>query len=339
MANSFFTRPDLDNRAFRQETGSTLTLSGTTNFEGILQSKGIEIDGGFTGTTSSVSGHVLTFLDGKIQLAPSTSTDIAFDGERTVTRSGIPNVNVSATTVTEFLENYFFPAVDPDANISISPSSDASRYFGNDDNVTLAWQVDVNTFALNTIKIFNEGTEIASPTPTEPAGGTESGNVIASVNISNYNPSTGTTQRSQSFSIDVEDSQGNSDSDSTTVTWRHKRYWFKTSNNYTQSDETTIEDILNGSGPVSLIGSEFTTSENKNFGNINFSNERFYFAWQKALGVPTFVVNGLVNNGWGNSGTGTLFEIIFTNPEGYDETFYVAKSDNSISGTFSITTT
>lgn len=330
MAN-FFTRPDLDNRAFRQETGSTLVLSGTTDFSGILKSKGVEIDGGFTGLTSSVSGHVLTFLDGKIQLAPNTANDITFDGERTVTRSGIPNVNVSATTVTDFLEGYFFPALDPVASLTFSPTSDSSRLFGDGDSVTLAWSVDARTFPISNITV--DGNSIS------PSGGDESSTEITSASISNYSPATGTTQRTQTYNMSVQDSQGNTDNDSATITWRHRRYWFKTSNNYTVADAATIESILNTGSPVSLLGSEFTTSENKNFGNISFSNERFYFAWQKALGVPVFNVNGLGNSGWGNDGTGTLFEITFTNSEGYDETFYIAKSDNTITGTFSIETT
>ena len=66
---TFFTRPDFDDRQFRQEAGSKITLSGETNFFGVLKSKGIEIDPTLSGLTA---GHVLTYNGSKIILLPST---------------------------------------------------------------------------------------------------------------------------------------------------------------------------------------------------------------------------------------------------------------------------
>lgn len=66
----FFTRPDLDDRQFKQEATSILTMSGVTNFFGTLKSKGVEIDAS-TGSTSGLStaNIVLGLIGDKIQLA------------------------------------------------------------------------------------------------------------------------------------------------------------------------------------------------------------------------------------------------------------------------------
>ena len=68
---SFFSRPDLSDIQFRQLSGSTLTMSGITNFTGVLKSKGLEIDA-TTGVTTPV-GSVLTFDGSKIKLIKSAS--------------------------------------------------------------------------------------------------------------------------------------------------------------------------------------------------------------------------------------------------------------------------
>lgn len=67
----FFTRPELIDEQFKQLVGTNLTLSGETNFSGVLKSKGIEIDASTGGT---FAGYVLT-LDptGVIKLKQSSS--------------------------------------------------------------------------------------------------------------------------------------------------------------------------------------------------------------------------------------------------------------------------
>lgn len=68
--SGFFTRPDLDDKQFRQLSGSLLTLSGETNFAGILKSKGVEIDASIN--TASI-GDVLTWNGSKIVLSENAS--------------------------------------------------------------------------------------------------------------------------------------------------------------------------------------------------------------------------------------------------------------------------
>src|SRR5579859_2855824 len=134
----FFTRPDLSDIEFRQLTGSTLSMSGTTNFSGTLKSKGTTIDASLTGATS---GDVLTYIGGgKIKLTSGAGSS-AFNSSRTTTRSGIPAVNVGGSSVNQFLEGYFFPAVPPAALIS----GGATRYFGDNSTVSLSYTATRNT--------------------------------------------------------------------------------------------------------------------------------------------------------------------------------------------------
>ena len=130
---AFYSRPDLSDLQFKQIPESELHLSGTTYF---MKPGGIEVATDSSGTTAPIiatgasSGHVLTYLNGEIKLAPAgAASDILFDSCRPTTRSGVPVVTVSGCTVNQFLEGYFFPAVGPSSSLSIA-SGGASREFG-----------------------------------------------------------------------------------------------------------------------------------------------------------------------------------------------------------------
>ena len=58
--------------------------------------------------------------------------------------------------------------------------------------------------------------------------------------------------------------------------------------------------------------------------------------YPSSFGTPNFTVNGQPNNGWGNAGAGTLYKFDYTNTYGYKNQYYVARSDNRISGTYNI---
>ena len=97
----FFTRPELIDEQFKQLAGTNLTLSGETNFFGILKSKGVEIDA----STNNILGYVLTFDGSKIVLQPSSASggtglyDLA--SPSTITVGGIPS-NTILTGKTSF---------------------------------------------------------------------------------------------------------------------------------------------------------------------------------------------------------------------------------------------
>ena len=67
---SLITKPKLENRQFEQPSNSTLDMSGTTNFLGVLKSKGIEIDASISGDTINFDGYALVYDNdsGKIVL-------------------------------------------------------------------------------------------------------------------------------------------------------------------------------------------------------------------------------------------------------------------------------
>jgi hypothetical protein len=74
---SFRTRPVFSDRQIVQTSVESITLSGTTNFHGVLKSKGVEIDGN---DTNAMDGHTLTYNGTKIELFDS----IGFNDNRYV---------------------------------------------------------------------------------------------------------------------------------------------------------------------------------------------------------------------------------------------------------------
>jgi hypothetical protein len=113
MAN-FFTRPQLDDRQFKQLSGDTLNLSGLTNFAGVLQSKGVEIDG--TVTTGTTVGSVLTYNGSKILLLPASGGSGVYDGASpsNITVGGMPaGTTLTGRTIVDILEEILIDTFDP----------------------------------------------------------------------------------------------------------------------------------------------------------------------------------------------------------------------------------
>lgn len=97
----------------------------------------IEVDFTGGGTPPEVPEDISELTD-TTGVLPSL---IAFDGNRTVKRSGIPNVNVGGSSLTEFLNNYFFPFIP--ATISLSALAVVYEQ-GTANNVTVAGSVTGN---------------------------------------------------------------------------------------------------------------------------------------------------------------------------------------------------
>lgn len=104
----FATQPILSNEYFKQPSGETLTMSGETNFVGVLKSKGVEIN---LDSTSASTGYVATLdSDGKIKLKEPQVGGTT--GETYITETYITNTQAGAiapqttiqsgTTLTEF---------------------------------------------------------------------------------------------------------------------------------------------------------------------------------------------------------------------------------------------
>lgn len=108
---SLITKPKLENRQFEQPSNSTLDMSGTTNFLGVLKSKGIEIDASISGDTINFDGYALVYDNdsGKIVLRENIArytgtTEIvntaATEGVTYTINHDINYIGVSGDTVT-----------------------------------------------------------------------------------------------------------------------------------------------------------------------------------------------------------------------------------------------
>jgi len=301
----FFTKLPLNDIQVKQLSGDTLTLSGTTNILGILKSKNIEIDATVSG--ASASGHVLTYIGGKIQLQPPTGGgETDFDSARATTRSGIPAVNVGGATVTEFLEGYFFPSVAPAASIS----GGGTRMFGNNAIVNLSFTATRNTLPIQTITLDGVSVPVVD-------GNTQSGTSGKTLTTPNTN---------QTFTLLVTDTNGASDSASTTITFRHKRYYYGDNQNLIGQSDTDISNNVNLNETSGQA--EFATSRVKSTFSVSLASQFFYYVIPASFGTPSFVINGLSNTDFSSQ------TFTFTNPNGYSESFVVWRTNNLLTGNF-----
>lgn len=293
--NKLFTRPELDNRQFLQSPAGCLTLSGDTDFVGVLRSKGIEIDA--TSGATNVDGDVLRLENGKIVLSPGTT---AFDSDRATTRSGIPVVNVGGDIVTDFLEDYFFPPVPPGATIT----GGGTRQFGDNANVELAWTAIRETYPIVSIVVNGSSMPVVD-------GESRSGSVAGIITPINVN---------KTFDITVTDSFGLQGNASTSVTFNHKRFYFaEGSDLIAESDPSTISTIVK---LYEGTNSELATSQVKSKFNLALSNAFFYYVYPASFGVATFIINGLASNDFTSKG------FLFTNSNGYGETYRLYRLNN-----------
>jgi len=333
----FFSRPDLSDIQFKQLPDSELHLSGITYF---MKSDGLQLADGSGNTipiiaTGATSGHVLTYINdggtGKITLLPGgAGGDPLFDSHRSTTRVGIPDVTINGDTVKEFLEGYFFPAVAPTSSISAGSSN---REFGDNSSDNLSVSVVRQTYEINNVGVDTTGDGSYNETPvTTPITGNYTGSFTYTYPPELAAPSVPVASTSISYKVMGQTTANETTTSSTTVRWRNRVFYFVDTTLYSATDQTTLEGIANG-----LNGSqaELATSRNRAL-VLTFNNEFFYYMYPKIFGEPSFAVNGLPNNAWGNPSTGSLFEITYVNREGYSSTYYIARSDNRITGDYTI---
>ncbi|MFW6246735.1 MAG: hypothetical protein ACOC22_00970 [bacterium] len=335
--SNFFSRPNLDDLQFRQVPGSELSLSGLTRigtYSGLTLTNGngedvlITLSGASTATTQ---GYVLTYIDGQVSLQASAAsgTSTIFDTHRETTRSGIPTVCVGGDcSINNFLEGYFFPAVGPSSSLSIATGG-SDREFGDDGDGILCYQAIRETNQICSVAIDTNGNgDYDEVLPSPPIAGDCCGITgYTTYSFSCATPPTGTTETSLSFGICVETVCNEVSTGSTSITWRNKRFVVKSSEKYSDCE---ISGILTSST------GELSTTKTKTICNEVFNNEFFYYVYPSSFGTPIFTVNGLQNNGWGDTGSGTLYKFDYTNDMGYENQYYVARSDNRITGTYNI---
>ena len=337
---TFFARPNLSDLQFKQEIDSSLSLSGITkirNWSGLTITDGIGGDVIITASGASAintEGHVLTYMDGLISLKPSSTSGgtFQFDTHRETTREGVPPITVGGEcTVNNFIEGYFFPAVAPSSALSIVGNV-LSREFGDSYHGQLCYEALKNSNEICLIALSWQGENVyACPyVTTIPISGDCSGIYTCSYTYpaTCSIPATGTSITSVSYSVCVEDVTALASVSSKTITWRNNKFIMKSSTLYT-------DDSIVGA----LTGGVLSSSILLDLSKENFSNEFFYYVYPSSFGEPSFIVNNLPNNGWGNISNNTLFKFNYTNPNGYINQYYVARSDNRITGEFNINIT
>ncbi|MFW6247069.1 MAG: hypothetical protein ACOC22_02740 [bacterium] len=333
---TFFSRPNLDDIQFRQDSGSTLTLSGQTkirNVSGLTLNDGNNNDIVVTasGASSSAIGHVLGYDGEKIRLMPSSASgDTVYNcaSPTTTTVGGLSSgSNISGCDLSYILEKILVPAQPPTTSMSIVGGS-TNRQFGDTSTGSLCWNVTVETNDIECIELNTNG------------GGTYNCTILTGGSLStdtgdtaqySYDclcaaPPQGTESTSIQYGIRAISTENETATSNVTIRWRNKKYYFADSTLYTDdSIESTVQSV---SGQLS-------TSKSLNI-TQNFDNEFFYYVYPMSFGSPSFKVNGLTNSAWGNSSNNTLYSFSYTNSNGYSDDYYVARSDNRISGEYTI---
>jgi hypothetical protein len=332
---SFFSRPNIDDIQFKQLSGSTLTLSGQTR---IATSSGLTLIGtsGYIPidvTSGNTNYNVLTYCNGLITLLPQSGGGSGvYSGASPTTCtvgglcSGSPIVGCSISTI---LEKILVPPIPLTSSISIA-SGGASRQFGDCSVGNLCWCVIKNTYPICGISASTNGsgtyncTLLTSGSINSNTGGTL-GYTYA---FSCATPSSACTLVTSTppFKILTKSTGAEVSTGSTSIVWQNKKFYFGNSTLYNSSAISVVLSATTGN---------LSTTKALNISQT-LNNQFFYYAYPKVFGVPSFVVNGLPNNAWGNQSTGTLFTITFINTNGYSNQYYVARSDNRITGTFSI---
>jgi hypothetical protein len=233
-----------------------------------------------------------------ILLSISNSGSSDFDGNRPILREDLTTTGeiIGGTTVSEFLENYFFPALSPLAALSIV--GDYILEYGLSGaalNRTLNWTATKRT---NNITSINVAGVAQSPT-----GETQSGAQAITL----------TANQTNAFSMLVSD--GNlSDSVSRSFYFRHGYYWgaMASTANITDAEIMALTGAGVGTGKI------LDTNRQKTFNGINGAGNYLVFAFPQSWGTPSFKVNGL---------SSTAFTKVrndaFVNQNGYSEPYQV----------------
>lgn len=340
---TFFARPNLGDTEFRQVSGSTLTLSGQTRIatpSGFTLSDGnggnvvVTASGASSGTTNTVMTY--DHAEKVIKLmTPSLSGDTPFAcGTEDIRRAPYCGLNMNATTVSTFLENFFFPDAPPTSNIFFTTGS-LSREYGDTSFIgtcNLSWSVSAATNSICLICASTGGTGAYDGT-ISASGGSQSGLLFHTYATVCACPITPQPSSDVDFRIFAETVSGETTSDTVSIVWSDKNYWGGNQLNYIGCTDNTINAFVDG-----LPNNELASTGCKCFCNFCVGdNNFFYYSYPLVYGEPQQIsVNGLPNNAWGNSAVGTLDTYCRCNSYGYCQEFYLIRSDNRISGSFNI---
>ena len=105
---------------------------------------------------------------------------------------------------------------------------------------------------------------------------------------------------------------------STSIAFSHKRYWGVSAN-------ATLTD-----GQVIALSKEFSATRVKGAFSLSAAAKYLYYAYPASWGAASFTVNGLPSTAW------TLVTRAFVNASGNSTSFNIYRSDNLLTGTYSI---
>lgn len=226
--------------------------------------------------------------------------DNQFNGNRTVKRSGVPNVNVGGTTLQEFLEGYFFPNVAPTV---VWTTSTALREKGLLQSVTLAATVTPNDGTI-TLRQFKQGATVLSTQATNSMSFAVSIKTTQSYDAYvEYNFQGGATQTVTA---------------STTLTFVAPTYFGVGAAG--NENEAFVE------GLTKALASSRTQTR-----SFSPTNQRFYFAYPQSFGLLTSIKDP---NNFEIFDTFTRFDLTFTLADGTTtEPYYLYRSNNNTTQT------
>jgi len=341
----FFSRPNIDNIQFKQLSGSTLTMSGQTQ---IATPMGFQLYSGTTsgGTnqyipviaTGGTNYDILTYRNGQILLLPQTgggSGVYSGASPTTCTVGGLySGTTIAGCSISTILEEILVPAISLTTSLSVATGfgggsvSPSCRQFGDYSIGNLCWNVVKKTNLICAISASTLGNgvyncNLLTGSPIGSTGGTVPYTYSYSCTI----PPTGITSTSIGYNLFAKSCDGCSSASNANIIWQNMKFNFTNGTLYNCSN--CINTILSATTGTLSATKALTISQLLN-------NEFFYYAYPKVLGTPSFTINGLPNNAWGNQSIGTLFTITFINTNGYSNQYYVARSDNKITGTYNI---
>ena len=253
-----------------------------------------------------------------VHSAQGLASGLKFNGNRTVTRPGLPAINTGDSVLTKWLDSYFF--TEPAPIVAISPTiGNSLEYMSSGAALTtsLTWSVTrpLQSSAITSITV--NGTSI-TPDPLIE-GATQTGTLTAQT----LNRNIITT-----YAITAINASTYSSTKTTTIQWYWKRYWGAFVSTYPPSDvRFSISDaqIIALTGAGIGTGSELSTTLVKNYDGINASGNYLVFAWPSSWGQPTFVINGLVSTAFTK-----VRSNIFVNASGGSNNYDVWVSDTQL---------
>lgn len=227
-------------------------------------------------------------------------------------------------SIQQMFDRLLYPTISPTATLN----SFSDREFGAPVSVSLGWTVSANTYPIATISVNSV------PKTFPPYSGFQSATGTFSLVTSLYQINT--------FDMSVSDTNLNVSTSSTTLTWKHRRYWGKfnfgnvnltlnpASASYMASliSDSNVRSMLSGNANGSAINSELSITKTKTYNNIDGGGNHLVFAWPSIFDGstnPVFYVNGLINNAFSNIKSSH----IFTNQYGYTASYEIWVSNTS----------